>query len=306
MSELVENTYAALEDKADTAIPTATLQIYDFINEYLARPKDTHINRASAASGCYKKRWYQGRGTPAKPMAPRAHINFFLGDLTERTLAYFVRKALVGPGRLYSEVVFGEVLGSIQFQGRDIEIYRQFDLLTNVGGIPVTGHADGFGKRNSDGKWELLEFKSAANWGFNDFKAVGPKEYLKQSHVLVRSDKGMALGIEGTRFFFLRKETGHLWDQYHSFSEEIWEETKGDYRASNQEAEPKAPFSPEPELYRKKPTGRFIAQYPCNYCPYLEACHGKFEVDWKADQYGHQRPVYVFKKGEENAIQKAI
>jgi hypothetical protein len=295
--ELAPNPFAALEDKADPRVPTATLQIYQFIAEYLERPSERNPNRASSAPQCYKRRWYEKQGLPGEALTPRKMVNFLLGDLAERVMIYFVTQACVGPGKLYSEVDFGEVVGTIHFQGKELKIYKQETHTLDIGGVTVTAHADGWGKRNSDGKWELIEKKSAANWGFKDFQTTGPKEYLKQSMVLLQTDKAKRLGADSVRYFYLRKETGHLWDRVFPFSEELWYEVVQDYRISNGPTEPKAPFLPKWELFRGKPTGRRIAEFPCTYCPFLERCHGKHDVDWKADQFGNLRPVYVFDHG---------
>lgn len=61
MTDLIKNPYASLEDRADELIPTATKQIYDFIGDYLNRPKDTNVNRASSAPMCVRRRWYQDK-----------------------------------------------------------------------------------------------------------------------------------------------------------------------------------------------------------------------------------------------------
>lgn len=293
---LVENPFAALEDKADPTIPTATLQIYEHINEALARPKvATYVNRASSAPMCLKRRWYQRRGVEGAPLTPRKEVNFLLGDLSERVILHFIAQGCVGPGKLYSKVHLGEALGSIHFQGKELFIYKQQTLSVNVAGVgDITAHADGWGLRNSDNKWELIECKSAANWGFNDFKKIGPKDYLKQAMTCLSTDYAREIGADGVRYFYIRKETGHLWDQFHKLDPFLWAEVMDEFRAVQSDTEPRAPYPIVDELYRNKPTGRRVVSFPCSYCPYLEQCKGKYTVDWKSNQYGHLTPVYVF------------
>lgn len=288
------NPFAGLEDRADPTVPTATLQIYRFIENYLDRPRDTHVNRASSASQCFKRRWYQGRGVTGLPLTPRKMVNFLLGDLTERVVLYFIKEACVGPGKLYSEVDFGAPLGSIYFQGRELKLYHQQDLVAKIGGFEITAHADGWGKRNSDGQWELIEVKSASDYGFDDFKDVGPKEYGKQSIVLMQTDKAKRLGVKNSRFFFLRKQTGHLWDRVFNFSEELLAEVADEYAVAAGAEEPRRPHLPQPEMVRKKPTGRTVAGFPCTYCPYIKQCQGSHSLEWTSDQFGFRKPVYVF------------
>lgn len=297
--ELVENPFAQWEDKADPTVPSATLQIYKHIDEYLKRVSDVSINRASAATMCVKRRQYKRQGAPETPLTPRKLVNFLLGDLSERTLLYFIKQACVGPGKLYSEVDFGDIIGSIQFQGKPIDIYVQKTMSFKLDDMTITGHADGFGRRNSDGKWELIEIKSAANWGFKDFQESGAGDYLKQSHALMLMDECRALDIKNVRFFYLKKETGHIWDRSHGYEEEIAKQVVRGYRVSNRDDEIVPPFTLKDETYRKKATGRRIADFPCTYCPYLAQCHGQYELQWKSDQWGNNKPVYVFEQSED-------
>lgn len=297
---LIENPFAAFEDKADPLVPTATLQVYQFINDYLTRGQDTHVNRASSATMCFKRRWYQRNAHAASPLTPRKIVNFLLGDLVERVMQYFVLEGCVGPGKLYSEVIFGKPIGSLKLQGKEIILYEQEDLTAEIGGLTITAHVDGWGKRNSDGKWELIEIKSAANWGFKDFQENGAKDYLKQAHVNLQTNKAKELGANEVRFFFLRKETGHVWDRLHKFDDLLAQEVAEEYKLSNQVEEPKAPHMLKEELFRKKPTGRTIATFPCSYCPYLEKCHGKYTLEFKPDQFGNYSPVYVFSNKEKS------
>ena len=296
---LVKNPYQQIDGAGELEIPTATLQVYDFVSEYLGRAKDTNVNRASSAPGCPKKRWYQHHGYEGAPMAPRSNIVFLFGDLAEKTMNYFVKAGCVGPGKLYSEVDFGAVTGSFQFSGKTIELYKQEDTIADIGGIQVTAHADGWGKRNLDGKWELIEFKSASNFGFAQFKK-GKNDYLKQAVVNLQTDKAKRLNATDVRFFFIRKETSHLWDVFYPNLCEpgIVAEVVQDYKTALQDEEPKAPYSPVVEMGgrapNKKPTGRTVINYPCSYCPYVSRCQPKHHIEFETDyQSGNQKPTLV-------------
>ena len=204
METLQANPFAEFEDRQEDSVPTATLQIYQFISEYLERDKDTNVNRASAATMCVRRRWYSHNGYEGTPLTPRKVVNFQLGDLSERVVLFYIKSALVGPGKLYSEVNFGDVIGSIHFQGKELEIYKQKTFsFTMENGQRITAHVDGLGKRNSDGKWELIEIKSAADYGFDSFVDNGPGDYLKQAHASMMTDECSALGIDQVRFFYL-------------------------------------------------------------------------------------------------------
>ena len=289
------NPWTHLEDVIDPSIPTFTLEIYKWIDENFKR-KDNNVLRASAANMCIKRRWYQGNGVEGKPLTPRKIVNFMMGDLAERTMQFFVKKAL--ENKLYSEVSFGDVVGKFTMQGKEIELYDQPDWHIELSGLPViVGHPDGKAKR-LDGTWELIEFKSASSWGFKSFKEEGPTDYLKQVHALMMTKEAQELKIDTCRFFYLRKETGQMWDRVIKFDPNVAEEVKKEFMASVNTNEPKAPFELMPELVKKSPTGRWVAQFPCSYCSYLEQCHGKHEVEFKSDMYGHLKPNYVFKENK--------
>lgn len=300
-TELVSNPFAAMDDAGDPSIPSATLQIYQFIADYLERGKDTHVNRASSASMCPKRRWFQRQGFEGKPITPRKRVNFLLGDLAEKTMNYFVKQGCVGPGKLYSEVEFGEVVGTFTIQGKTIEVYKQQDLTADIGGVTVTAHVDGWGKRNSDGQFELIEFKSAANYGFSEFKDAGPGDYLKQSTVNLQTTRAKELGAKDVRFFYLRKETGHLYDRVFAFDPALAAQVAAEYLISNQEQEPESPYQPIPEKFRGKPTGRRTIPWQCQYCSYVDRCH-RVTVEWKDDQWSNRKPVYIVKEEKADAV----
>ncbi len=303
MSDLVKNPYAAFEDKADPSVPTATLQIYDFIGKSLEKPKeDINVNRASSATNCPKRRWYQRTGVQGTPLTPRKLMNFMLGDLVEMVTLHFIKEACVGPGKLYSEVDFGEVVDDVRVNDKVLKTYKQKTLTTKVDDLVVTCHADGFGKRNSDGEWELIECKSSANWGFQTFKSDGPEDYLNQSHTCMSSEEAKMMGVKSVRYFYMRKETGHIWDRLFYFDPVLWENVRKDFLRVMQPEEMPAPYQLVPEMQSngrgkpRTPTGKMIAQFPCTYCPYLENCKGKFTVEWKEDQNGNFKPNYIFAK----------
>jgi hypothetical protein len=278
-----------LDERNDPTTPTATLQIYNFIETYLGREESTHVNRASSATLCYKRRWYQRNGYKGEQLTPRKIVNFTLGDLTEHTVKYFISRACVGEGKIYSEVDFGKPTGAFTIQnGKEITIYDQETLTAYIGGITVTAHVDGWGKRNSDGKWELIEVKSAADYGYDSFKENGPGDYLKQASVCLQTNKAKELGAKEVRYFYLKKNTGHIFDRLHAFDDELARDVVEEFKLANQDNEPIAPYRPIPETYRKAPTGRKVLQWYCNYCPYPTTCHKNAVMEFK-----NGKPLYV-------------
>jgi hypothetical protein len=288
VDQLVDNPWAKLEEKSDPLIPTGTLQIYQYIADYLKRDSDNNVNRASAANMCPKRRWYQRKGFEGEAITPRKMLNFLFGDLVERVQLFFIGNGCVGPGKLYSEVDFGESLGSIQFQGKDLILYKQKSMSFEFNGLTVTGHADGFGKRNSDGLWELIEIKSASDFGYENFKKKGPEDYLRQSHALMMMNESRLRGVKSVRFFFQKKSTGHTWDQLHKWVDDTGKKVLSDYMVASGEQEPVAPY----DFVEKK--GKKALQWYCEYCPYKRPCKGEFELKWKPDRFGNLRPEYIF------------
>lgn len=297
MSDFKKNPYAPFEDKTDFEIPTATLEIYRFIEKHLARdPMDNNVERGSSAPYCPKRRWYSKRREIGDPLTPRKNINFLLGNLSESVMLYFIVNSCVGSGKLYSEISLGKEIGVLHYQEKELKIYEQEQHEIEIDGEKVTTHVEGWGKRNSDGKWEHIECKSASNWGFNDFKKEGPGDYLKQAAVALQTKKAKDLGATETRFFFLRKETGHIWDALCPFDPALWQTVIEEYRIARQDQEPEAPFPLVAETFKRKPTGRIVADFPCTYCPFLKLCHGDYTLEWKSDQFGQKKPIYVFNK----------
>lgn len=286
--------WAHLEEKQELALPTATIQIYEFIEQELKREKDNNVNRCSAATMCVRRRWYQHHGYEGTPLTPRKIVNFMMGDLAERIMLYFVKEANVGPDKLYSEINLGEKTGEITIQGKKIDLYAQKILSFKLfDGTTITGHADGFGRRNSDKQWELIEVKSAADYGFDDFVTDGPGDYLKQSHALMLTEEAEKLNIESVRFFYLKKSTGHIHDRFFDYDPFLADRVYTEFKMAIDENIPAAPFGLISEKFRDKPTGRIIAPFPCSYCPYLQECKGPYQKEFK-----NGSPKFIF-KGEE-------
>lgn len=264
-------------------------QIYTLISQNLAREESGSVLRASAANNPSCKRWFQNSGFPAEVMTPRAILNFTLGDLTEHTLAYFVKQC-VGPGKVYSEVDFGESIGTMTIQNKAIESYAQQTVTIEFNGLKITGHADGWGKRQSDGKWELIEFKSCSSYSYGEFERTGPGDYLNQAHALLMSDKAKSLDCKEVRFVFLKKETGHIFDVLCPFDESIAAQVRTAFLESVQEAFPGRKVLPDEQTFRGKPTGKSKLNWKCSYCPYMKTCWG----DSITTEFEKGKPVHYF------------
>lgn len=276
----------------DELTPACT-QIHEWIESELGRKgQSTEINRASSAPSCVKKLWYTKNGFPGEPLRARSILTFTTGDLVEHALKFFIEKSCVGPDKLYSEVDFGKKIGTFTVQHREFTTYEQETVTIDLkNGIKLTGHGDGWGKRNSDGRWEYIEIKSSANYGFDRFVSGETPDYIYQAHAIMMSDKALALGADSTRFFYQKKETAHIYDRLYKFHQEIADAVKKKFYFANQEETPEAPYKLEPEMSgrapNKKPTGRLVAKYPCSYCPFLKSCFPEIKTEFKSG-----RPVF--------------
>lgn len=285
----------AAEAPKDETTP-ATQQIHAWINEELGRKDVGTANRASSAPQCVRKRWFQNQGEPGEQMQPRSILVFATGDVVEHVYKYMIEKACVGPDKLYSEVDFGKKTGTFTIQHREFTTYEQETIITKFNDLEIPGHADGWGKRNSDGKWELIEIKSAASYGFDDF-VNGECGYVEQVHALMMSDKGLGLGVTSARFFFMNKNTSHIFDRLYEFDEKIAQKVELEFLAAVGDKMPDVPNDPDigfqAETFRSKSTGKMKLGWKCSYCPYIQKCWPSAQVEFKSG-----KPVYYLKEAK--------
>jgi hypothetical protein len=298
LSRLLKNPFIDQDYEAEDFVSEEVLEIYRWIDQNLVdRDDDSNVLRASAAPSCVLRRWLQARGIKGNRTAPRSILNFMLGELFEYALKYLVIKANVGPGKLYSEVKFGELVGTFPIQKKSFEIHEQIEVITRIGPLKIVGHLDGMGKRNCDGRWEFIEAKSASDYGFNKFKSSGPDNYLKQAHALMMSEEAAKWGVDETRYFYGRKQKGHLHGRLIKFDENIAETVRHEFVQSVGPEKPQPPYSLAREIDSSGfPTGRLVALVvPCSYCPYLntEHCHNGLQKYCRRDGWGNRKPVYA-------------
>ncbi len=296
---LIQNPWQQTDESGESSLPNATLKIYESIDRDLNEKRSNDVDRASSANMCVRRRWYQLHGFESEKLAPRKIVNFFLGDLSERVLLYYIKKALLN--HVYSEIDLGAELGEIKFQGKDITLYAQQDLsFTTPQGYKISAHADGWGKRISDGLWELIEIKSAADYGFQSFQKEGPGDYLKQAHALMQTDLAKERACKSVRFFYLRKSTGHVWDRLFHYNDFTARSVLKDFDTVHETNPPDKPYS-----YVKARDGSEVLPWQCGYCPFKEPCQGPFTKVFKGDRFGNQKPSFI-KQETNKEIQDAF
>lgn len=269
----------------------ATKEIHAWIEKNLKdkRVDDRDVLRASSASQCVKKRWFKHKGYRGEELQPRAIMVFALGDAVEHIYKYFIENACVGPGKLYSEVDFGKKLGTFTIQHREFTTYEQETIKVVVSNLEISGHCDGWGKRSCDGEWELIEIKSAASFGYDKFVNGETPDYIKQVHAYLLSEKAKALGAKSVRFFYLNKNTSHIYDRLYDFDSAIAQQVVSDFIASVKDEEPNRPYEPIDETERRALTGRKILGYPCSYCEYKIECYKGSKLEFSKSG----KPVWV-------------
>lgn len=270
-------------------------QIYAWAKSFFGertKPELNSANRCSAAPQCVRKRWLQNRGTEGEPLQPRAMLVFAMGDIVEHVLKYFIKEACVGVGRLYSEVDFGDKTGTFTIQHREFDIYKQDELRFKIGGVEVTGHPDGWGKRNEDGKWELIECKSAADYGFTEF-TKGECNYLEQVHAMMMSPKAIERDVRSVRFFYMNKNNSAIFDRRYDEDAMISTRVIDEYYFSNHEKDPGIPKKEnvgwQDETIRNKSTGRSKLGWVCSYCNYTTKCYPNAKMEFS----NTNKPVWV-------------
>ena len=300
---LEPNPWANEENYIDPKIPTATKQIYAWLAANFAKRGSPNQNRCSAATMCVLRRWYSTHGYPAEDLSPQRILTFIDGTMHEAQILYFITQGCVGPGLLYSEVDFGEPCGQMFFDPHTFTFYKQKELRwTITKDFFVTGHADGFGKRNSDGKWELIECKSAGDFGYKEFLEEGPGDYIKQVHAEMSTDLAVERDVKHVRFFYKRKGKCALWDRLYDKDDRIVDLVRKEFLAAAADMQPARPHELVAEMTgrkpNKKPTGRLLAKFPCDYCAHLAICHKgltkEFVPNW--DGMG-LKPTWSMTKG---------
>jgi hypothetical protein len=298
VSRLIKNPFIDLDYEAEDFISEEVLEIYRWIDRSLVdRDDESNVLRASAASLCVLRRWLQGRGIKGNRTAPRSILNFMLGELFEHAIKHLIKYGNVGPGKLYSEVNFGKVIGTFPLQKREFELHEQIEVITKIGPLTIPGHLDGMGKRNIDGKWEFIEAKSSSDYGFEKFKKKGPDDYLRQSHTLMMSEEAAKWGVSETRYFYGRKQKGHLHGRLIRFDDNVADLVRREFLQSVSGEKPRPPHSLAREIDSGGfPTGRVVALVvPCSYCPYLntEHCHNGLTKYLRRDFRGNRKPLYA-------------
>lgn len=260
----------------------ATVEIFEWAREILGRKEVGTANRCSSADACVRQRWMQNHGIQGEPMLPRSLLVFATGDMVEHVMKYLIAQANVGPNKLYSEVDFGKKDGTFTIQHREFDIYKQEDLTFTINSeLTISGHADGWGRRNSDGQWELIEIKSSSFQGYLKF-LKGETNYRKQLQALMMTNKAQALKVKSVRLFYMNKNTSDIFERSYEFDGLMGDEIKIEYLLTNKDEMPDIPDAPDigPEIDKK--TGKTKLGWRCSYCDYKKNCFPTMIIEYSS------------------------
>jgi len=159
----------------------------------LERSLDSVIHRASLANKCIRYLGFKKLGVMGKINA-RAYMMFKLGDMIEL-------------------IVKDDIMLALK-QCSDIEVLTENEEVSiDLGdGIVLSGHIDGFIYVKDQGKYGILEIKSASNYLFDEaLEGRVDEDYIVQASLYA-----LALKVDFVCFIFYRKETSHYLEVIYS------------------------------------------------------------------------------------------
>lgn len=292
---------------AHTGDGAAAIAIKKALKEkLLAQPPSTKAIRGSNGGKCSKAMWAQVNGVERESV-PEGRFDLLLktGKMLEPLLIAYFKNYLLGPGRFYRELYFGEPDQTFAIdEDGELHVYNQppWEGVTPLG-VEWTTSPDGYGVLHN-GEVEGIDFKSAASHNFTSAadlnqpaqEAIG--SYLGQAHAIMGSKQGRELGMKRFRFFYINKNTSDMADRLIMYSEEAMEDVHRRFNEAAGDKPPKDGHELVPEMTgrkpNKKPTGRLTAPWQCRYCAYTKWCKGDYTIEFKSG-----RPIYVFTQSNE-------
>lgn len=215
--------------------------------------------RASSAGQCARKLWYTYTGQEGEPLQPRALMTFLCGDLMEVGLSVVARLAgwkMIGKsGNPDEEPSLDVVLPS---------------------GKMVQGHPDDLLHNEEEQKFYLVEFKSANEYGFEEFVKNGLSDtfgYATQVSLYLDS-----LSLKHGIVCYVCKTNGQIADRVVSRDASLVAKAKLRLDGILAGQEPGREHSPVPETEydrktkRREPTGMMVLPVQCAYCAFRDKC----------------------------------
>ena len=198
--------------------------------------KREYIGSSSIGNPCARAIWYAYKGHEKKPLTAKQIRTFEMGKILEEMIKEQVR-------------LLGFPLNDgAQFTAcydDDVKIFQ--------------GNVDGI--LEIDGRFVILEIKTANDANFQTFVKKGLREWSPTYYSQVQAYMGMK-GVDSAYILVLNKNTAQLHDEHVKFDDIFYHELKAKAKIISESEEP-------PERINKNPMF-----YICSMCQYKEVCHG--------------------------------
>ena len=210
---------------------------------------------------CARKGAYAYHGFEAEELAPRAKLNFLIGDAVELA-----------------------VMATAKLAGCDIGLSNDRVEL-EIDGVTFSGYIDGLFHDGKD--LYVAEFKKMSPFGFKRVEREGITDewgYVSQAHAYMK-----ALELDGSIFVVLDGQTGALNERVVHFDTHVWramEERGGAILKSTPEDLPRRAFKPG-----RAKNGRMELELRCRYCQYKHHCWPEAQLVLR-----HNKPIWYVER----------
>jgi hypothetical protein len=209
---------------------------------------------------CARKGAYAYHGFEVEELAPRAKLNFLIGDAVELA-----------------------VMATAKLAGCDIGL-SQDRVELEIDGVTVSGYVDGLFHDGKD--LYVAEFKKISSFAYKRVEREGITDewgYVSQVHAYMK-----ALDLDRSIFVILDGQSGALNERVVEFDPDIWKAMEERGRAileSTAEDLPPGAFEPE-----KATNGTRELELRCRYCQFKRHC-------WPGAQLliRHSKPFWLVK-----------
>ena len=223
------------------------------------KPGRLYVTRFSHP--CARKGAYAYHAFDAEELAPRAKLNFLIGDAVQLA-----------------------VMATAKLAGCDIGL-SQDRVQLQIDGVTVSGYIDGL---FSDGKdLYVAEFKKMSPYGYRRVEKEGITDewgYVSQAHAYMR-----ALELDRTIFVVLDGQSGSLNERIVDFDSAIWNAMEARGRMilkSKADSLPPRAFGPQTAK-----NGQMELDLRCRYCQYKYLCWPQAQKVMKGN-----RPVWYMEE----------
>lgn len=226
--------------------------------------------RCSSSGKCARAIAYQLHGFTPEPLNFRARMVFRLGDLIESDLV----DALVNcypdfkPGKEYIRYVGGDF-----YKG-----YEQFETTLKVAGLDITGHLDGYVKKDGKIKY-LVDFKSMSKFAFEKAERGEIDDgYIAQAHSYMK-----AMDCPNFLFVGYAKDTSALCEVPIKWRDTDWAEVEARWTRVSKSTKDSLPDR------EHSATEKGTLPWQCSYCNFNKHCWPNAVLTFSK----HGKPIFT-------------